>query len=194
VALFDGDNYCYEVPEGKTEVAEEALCDVLDSLSDDSGLVKARKVSRAEARRRWDQDQVQKRAEESRTARQAQTSYAQWTKQCDEYFACKAPRTTFKHPPQSVCRCREVFCMQRKNIEGAVGACKHDLEALLRGSGEYSLAWLRRERLRWHPDKFGQRCDSIFRPELTKKATQMYALFEELIHDELIKTDGGDQG
>lgn len=35
-----------------------------------------------------------------------------------------------------------------------LGICNHQLSKLLMGSGEYELGWLKKERLRWHPDKF----------------------------------------
>jgi hypothetical protein len=80
----------------------------------------------------------------------------------------------------------------RKNIEGGVRACKHDIERLIRGSGQYSLAWLRKERLVWHPDRFGQKCDVDFRSELVKKATTLYAIFEELLHEAMEQENGGE--
>lgn len=35
-----------------------------------------------------------------------------------------------------------------------LGFCQHQLRELFMGSGEYEMVWLKRERLRWHPDKF----------------------------------------
>jgi len=64
-------------------------------------------------------------------------------------------------------------------------ACRHDVERFLRSSTVYSYAWLRRERLFWHPDRFAQRCDPDFRKELTQKATEMYQIYEELIEQEV---------
>ena len=35
-----------------------------------------------------------------------------------------------------------------------ITACHHDLEKMLKGSGGYNVEWLKKERMRWHPDKF----------------------------------------
>lgn len=32
--------------------------------------------------------------------------------------------------------------------------CHHQLKKFLMGSGVYDTAWLKKERVRWHPDKF----------------------------------------
>jgi len=80
-----------------------------------------------------------------------------------------------------------MFCQSKKAVEGSVGACFHDLENLLQASGHYRLDWLRQQRLVWHPDRFGLRCDPDFRDELKRKATEMFALFQILIEQEEIK-------
>lgn len=188
VAIVDEGFYCYEVPDGDKEEQQEAICIVLDSFADEATAA-ARKASREEARSRKYAEDAKKRVEEAQVAQQARYAYTQWAAQCDIYFTSTALRTSFKHPPQSMCKCREVACLTYKEAENSLGACKHDMEALFRGSDCYSLAWLRKERLRWHPDKFVTRCDSIYKQELLKKATQMYAIYEELIQDEIAKTE-----
>lgn len=75
---------------------------------------------------------------------------------------------------------------------------------LLVASGKYSVAWLKKESLRFHPDRvscvnksenhwkinllttaqFLQKCDPDYRPELREKATQMFQIYQELM-DEL---------
>jgi hypothetical protein len=77
--------------------------------------------------------------------------------------------------------------MARKLDTGLL-ACEHDVEKFLRSDDQYSVSWLRKERLIWHPDKFGQRCDPDFRRELQKKATEFYAIFQSLIAQELGET------
>jgi len=56
------------------------------------------------------------------------------------------------------------------------------MERLLRGSGKYSYAWLKKKALPWHPDQVGRRCDPDFRVELTRKANFMFAVFGELMN------------
>ena len=67
-------------------------------------------------------------------------------------------------------------------------ACEHDVERALRADEEYSIAWLRRERLVWHPDMFGKRCHPESRTELQRMATEMYAIYESLIAREAAET------
>lgn len=107
-----------------------------------------------------------------------------WQSSYETDILTKKKLTTFPHLPYAACICKEVSCVARKQEPGSLRACQHDVERLLRASGLYSLAWLRKERLLWHPDRFGQRCDPDFRPELRKKATELYAIFEVLIEAE----------
>lgn len=197
VALVgDGGWYCYDIPDSLDEENEEAICGVLDSFGD-ATTIASHKAGRAVNRRKRLQEDLKKRKErldEARKAQQAKATYQTWSKQCELYFASTEPRTVFKHPPQSICQCREVVCISYKQAEGSIGACRHDMEALLRASGQYTLTWLKKDRLKWHPDQFGKKCDSIFRTELSQKSTQMYSLYEELIAIEVEKLENGGQG
>jgi hypothetical protein len=142
----------------------------------------------AEEKAKRDKEEAEK-MKKKREEQQAKVAYTQWSKQCDTYFASSS-RTTFQHPPTSICTCSLSSCVQEKQAENSLRACKHDIEVLLRASGSYDLQWLRTERLRWHPDKFGQKCHPDFRKELVKKTTQMYVIYEQLIAVEIEKTGG----
>lgn len=115
--------------------------------------------------------------------------YAEWKTECEKVFSSALPRRTFPHPPSEGYSCVKAVCLSRKGLESDIRACKHDMERILRGSGRYSVAWLRKERLSWHPDRFGLKCDPDFRTELVKKATAMYATFEELLREESSRED-----
>lgn len=94
--------------------------------------------------------------------------------------------TNFPYLPKEIDICDEPDCVARKSRKEAVGACQHDLEMLLRVSGKYSERWLRKQRERWHSDKFvGKTKSSGGAPEmLNRKANEMFSLFTELIEAE----------
>ncbi|KAL9130494.1 MAG: hypothetical protein Q9217_001314 [Psora testacea] len=130
-----------------------------------------------------------KKAEQARTEREEalleelQLQYVIWSTKCDAMFRSTKPIIDFPHLPVDVCACAQESCLRRKTEIGLL-ACRHDVEKLLRASGQYSVAWLRLERLAWHPDKFGRKCSHAHKLELQKLSTELYAIFEELIASE----------
>ncbi|KAF8851211.1 hypothetical protein BDZ45DRAFT_767251 [Acephala macrosclerotiorum] len=64
--------------------------------------------------------------------------------------ALKADPDSNNFPKPGNFRCRGNDCLKADNIN----CCHHDLEKVLRGSGEFSERWLKKERHQWHPDKF----------------------------------------
>lgn len=132
-------------------------------------------------------------AQEREAALQAElpTLYSSWKAEYTKLFASSTLLTVFPTPPRKACFCTEVSCLQRKNEEGSLTACRHDIERLLRASGLYSLAWLRKESLAWHPDRFGLRCDGDVRAILCGKATQLFVIFGELMDKERDIADAG---
>jgi hypothetical protein len=133
------------------------------------------------------QDQKYREAEEERKAKQkenyAKAQYIVWKAECDRHFAKGQRMKTFPAPPLDICICQLVSCKNRK-IESNLMACVHDVELLLRGSGQYSHAWLKKQMLNWHPDRIGQRSEPEFRAEACRKATEMFAIFQELLSNE----------
>lgn len=61
--------------------------------------------------------------------------------------------------------------------------CHHELERTLRGSGSYSEAWLKKERLRWHPDKFATKGNG---PEL---GGEMFKLIQKLLEGMVLREE-----
>ena len=110
--------------------------------------------------------------------------YELWRGGIESEIVQRRVLTTFSHLPRSACTCQLLECQQRK-IDTRLMACSHGVEGFLRASGIYNKEWLRRERLMWHPDRFGQRCDVDYRRELAFKAMAMYAIFEGLIVKEI---------
>jgi hypothetical protein len=70
----------------------------------------------------------------------------------------------------------------KSDVDG-IGACQHDVEKLLKASGLYSYEWLRQERLRWHPDRFGRLCDENWREAGKKMAGEMFKLIHALMEE-----------
>jgi len=121
-------------------------------------------------------------------------AYEVWKKASDEAFAAEGTLTTFPKLPRGVKTCRERSCALRKGTKdgtsaGNLDVCIHDVEKLLRGSGCYSVKWLKAERVKWHPDQFARRCADGFKEVGVTKATEMFALLGGLVDKESRKGD-----
>jgi hypothetical protein len=77
--------------------------------------------------------------------------------------------------------CEEDCCRSLKESDTGIAVCAHDLERLLRGSGAYTVDFLKSERNMWHPDKFARYCHPNFRDDLKAKAGSLFVLFGILI-------------
>jgi len=96
---------------------------------------------------------------------------------------------TFPFLPKEVCTCGEPLCVSRKSETG-LGACRHDVERLLRDvEGAYSAKWLREESLKWHPDRWEKILDQGFRAEGKKMVTEMFVILKAL-EQERRETEG----
>ncbi|KAF2877560.1 hypothetical protein BDV95DRAFT_559558 [Massariosphaeria phaeospora] len=87
----------------------------------------------------------------------------------------------FPYLPPAVTTCSLPVCHSTKSDSEGLRACKHDVELLLRASGQYSYEWLRQERIRWHPDRFGRLCEESFRESGTKLAEEMFKIIDGLL-------------
>lgn len=161
--------------EGHTAVTD-ALESFLDSLFDE-----------ASARERREKRQREKaQAEEEREIEQDELAlqFALWQSACEDDIRRKKVLSTFPHLPVSVLFCTDPSCKSFKEEPGSFRACQHDVERFLRASGEYGYAWLKKQRLIWHPDRFGNRCDPDHREELKKKAEQLFQILGTLMEQE----------
>jgi len=93
---------------------------------------------------------------------------------------------TFPFLPKDVCTCGEPQCVSRKSETG-LGACRHDVERLLRGGveGAYSAKWLKEESLKWHPDRWEKILDQDFRAEGKKIVTEMFVILKMLEQEKM---------
>lgn len=90
---------------------------------------------------------------------------------------------TFPYLPPAITKCALPSCELLKSDPLSIKACRHDVELLMRASGLYSYEWLRQERLRWHPDRFGRLCDEQWREEGKKMAEEMFKIIDSLMED-----------
>lgn len=99
--------------------------------------------------------------------------YAQWVAHCDAFFDnFHAKLADFPIPTNlRDCKRRDDNCVMGEKL----GICHHQLSELLMGSGEYELGWLKKERLRWHPDEFPGR------GPVQDLAKEMFQLVQKLI-------------
>jgi flagellar biosynthesis GTPase FlhF len=153
----------------------------------------AKEAKEKEAKEKAHAEEVRKRQAADAAARKAKAKaaadkkakmpqlYKEWKATCEKAKACP-PMTLkkFPSPPKEACDCHLIGCVQRKKDTG-LGACRHDVEALLRASGEFDHNWLRHERLAWHPDRFGRKCSPEWQEVGKKKATELFEIYEDLI-------------
>lgn len=104
---------------------------------------------------------------------------AAWVTRRKIAFKNIASLTKFPDPPASQCKCAEESCKMRKAEPGALKACLHDVERLVRQDPNFSHKWLRKERLVWHPDRWA-RAPAAKRDEFTKKAGQLFIMYGEM--------------
>lgn len=162
----------------------DSFFDVAESFAQE-GVKKAYRDEREERKNaekkaseeaRAQQEQAEREQREHRE--QLELHYAIWVSTYEAAF--KTPLQQFPHLPTAARTCRERDCESRRADTGLL-SCRHDVESLLRTSPRYSEEWLRSERLRWHPDRFGRKCHPRHKAALEKQATAMYVIFEELI-------------
>lgn len=91
--------------------------------------------------------------------------------------------TSFPYLPPPPHPCPLPSCLLQKSDPLGLRACKHDVEAVFRASGLYGYEWLRAERLRWHPDRFGRLCAEGWREEGRKVAEEMFKVVEILMEE-----------
>jgi hypothetical protein len=91
--------------------------------------------------------------------------------------------TKFPYLPTAVTICRLETCAFAKADSAGIRACKHDVERLFRASGLYSYEWLRQERIRWHPDRFGRLCEESWRDTGRKLSEEMFKVIDTLLTD-----------
>jgi hypothetical protein len=91
--------------------------------------------------------------------------------------------TSFPYLPAAATACTQQTCAALKADAVGIRACKHDVEALLRASGLFSYEWLRQERLRWHPDRFGRLCEEGWRDVGRKMAEEMFKIVDALVEE-----------
>lgn len=85
-------------------------------------------------------------------------------------FHARPESSPFPKPKMSAV-CTEKHCMKADSLR----CCHHDLERTLHGSGKFSPAWLKKERLLWHPDKFAGKGNA------TVYAADMFKMIQRMI-------------
>lgn len=105
--------------------------------------------------------------------------------------------TSFPFPPPLPDPCNLPACILLKSDTATtLNACTHDIATLLRASEQYSYEWLRQERIRWHPDRFGRLCGEEWREEGCRLAGEMFVVLGVLM-DQIEKEEaegGGGSG
>ncbi|KAG4427931.1 hypothetical protein IFR05_016587 [Cadophora sp. M221] len=107
--------------------------------------------------------------------------YADWSRACDKFFSDKSGTTSFPNPAPFLpkgAKCREKTCVRGEEL----GVCHHELRSLFKGNERFALSWLKRERLRWHPDRFAGRIGrGEDKREARELAKEMFRLVQRLV-------------
>ncbi|KAF2014349.1 hypothetical protein BU24DRAFT_423328 [Aaosphaeria arxii CBS 175.79] len=98
----------------------------------------------------------------------------------------------FPYIPPAIATCTLPLCIEAKTDLSGLRACRHDVERLFKASGLYSYEWLRQERIRWHPDRFGRLCEESWRDTGRKLAEEMFKIIDSLITELESKRVNGD--
>ncbi|KAL2074217.1 hypothetical protein VTL71DRAFT_7995 [Oculimacula yallundae] len=111
--------------------------------------------------------------------------YVAWSQVCDKFFSGtdKSGAVSFPNPGPfvpAISKCKEIRCTR----EELLGVCRHELRSLFKGNVSFGLAWLRRERLRWHPDRFAARIGrGEDKREAREMAGEMFGLVQRLVEE-----------
>lgn len=130
-----------------------------------------------------------KKNEEQRHIK-ARADYKSWEEECDNLFQDKASMTQFPFPPLP--RCTQVDCSGC--LKTPVPACEHNVKQFFKGSGNFSLALLKRQRQLWHEDRFVS-CPTELRPEFKRLANSLFVVlgpwYESLKGEEANSSNAG---
>lgn len=133
----------------------------------------SKKQRQEEKRQRRELKKEQQRREQIAQTSRAQLNFERWSQSCANFFSGSVQ--TFPQLPSYGCERNP--CVRGERL----GVCHHDMEQTMLGSGCYSRDWLKKESLKWHPDKFhgmGQTQDM---------AAQMFVLIQRLIDGDIKK-------
>ena len=109
----------------------------------------------------------EQRQEQIASTLKAQLHFQTWSQACHNFFA----NSSQPFPQTPTYGCKENRCIKGE----LVSACHHDMERTMIGSGCYSKDWLKKERLKWHPDKFHGMGG------IQEMAAEMFVLIQRLI-------------
>lgn len=121
-------------------------------------------------------EKAAKRAQALQTALVPKKRYDQWSSACDAFIATPLSSVDNFLKPQGLEKCKEkgTGCVEGERLD----FCHHQLKSFLMGSGMYDTAWLKKERVRWHPDKFPGR------EEVGALAQELFQMLQMLIDSE----------
>ncbi|KFY01539.1 hypothetical protein V490_00860 [Pseudogymnoascus sp. VKM F-3557] len=142
----------------------------------DAATLEAAKLQ--QARREQDiKDKLQR--EEVIRQTKLKADYKRWEMECDIAFRDKASMTKFPFPPLP--RCTDPNCSAFTKLP--VPACQHNVKQFFKGSGVFSMEFLKLEKSRWHEDRFAS-CQEYLRPEFRSRANSLFIVlhpwYEEL--------------
>ncbi|MCJ1232013.1 hypothetical protein MMC12_008694 [Toensbergia leucococca] len=145
----------------------------------------AREASQAQAR---EQARLTLEAERSRRAEEKlrhelvrTTAWKTWSASC-ESLSDPSALTRFPDPPTYGCKMptkRQNACLKGDHLQ----ACHHELEWMLRGSGQYCHDFVRQLTFKFHPDKFSA-CPDAVRAKMEGKAKDMFQMLRKLMEVE----------
>ncbi|KAG9235363.1 hypothetical protein BJ875DRAFT_483312 [Amylocarpus encephaloides] len=102
-----------------------------------------------------------------------------WHQSCEKFFSVNSTlpaNNTFPKPPTLKTTCRKKICVRSERLS----ACCCTLRVLFKSKGMSSVDW-KKERLRWHPDRFSKLGTD---EEVVVCAKEMFQLFQGIVGGE----------
>jgi len=126
-----------------------------------------------------EESKLRNKCENQREAEKLRRCFADWQAYAMRFFDSLETTDTLSFPEPKIDACQDCqLRMRRGEIEPVLRICQHSLERLLLSPKSYEET-LRKEKRRWHPDKF-HRVAERDRDEIMKKATVMFQLLGNL--------------
>jgi hypothetical protein len=152
-----------------------------------------RKRAEEVERKKAEEEQLRRqraRAAEERIEREKEnlrSCFHRWQAHAEIFFRNIPNERSFPEPKMGSC----TECSAREGSEGissSIKICLHNLEKLLRVPAGYN-ELLRRERIRWHPDRFSRANESV-KGDMIRKATALSQMIGELFEKEKSRARG----
>lgn len=119
--------------------------------------------------------------------------YNRWFDALEPAFTIEAGKTltegNFPDLPLGLCKCVQAKCETTTDTTPSGirrRICKHNVKELLQASGSYNKDFLKKWRIRFHPDFFNNRCVDARKDQGVRRANSMFLIIHRLYEKEVL--------